>query len=159
MMEQQSRNTISEVKAYSRMSSLCAKRECCVFDIKSKLRRYDLDKEAIERIINQLVKEKFIDELRFTRSFIHDKVRFNKWGKVKIEFALRQKRIPENIVAEVLSDYSDEQLNDSLQPLIEAKWKTIKGNSDYEKQNKLIRFALGRGFEMKHILDSMKKLK
>ena len=158
-MMEQTRYTISEEKGYSRMSNLCARRECCVFDIETKLKRYDLERDAIERIINRLIKEKFIDELRFTRSFIHDKVRFNKWGKVKISFALRQKRIPKDIVDEALSDYSDEQLNDSLQPLLQAKWKTIKGKSDYDKQNKLIRFAMGRGFEMKHILDSMKKLK
>ena len=156
---EQTPKIISEAKALSRMAHQCARKECCVFDIKTKLLRYNLDADVIERIIAELKKEKYIDELRFTRSFINDKIRFNKWGKVKIEFALRQKRIPENIVSEAFLDYSENQLNDSLPNLLQAKWKTIKGNTEYEKQNKLIRFALSRGFEMNNIRQCLKNLK
>lgn len=156
---EQTPKIISEAKALNRMAHQCARKECCVFDIKTKLLRYNLDADVIERIIAELKKEKYIDELRFTRSFINDKIRFNKWGKVKIEFALRQKRIPENIVSEAFLDYSENQLNDSLPDLLQAKWKTIKGNTEYEKQNKLIRFALSRGFEMNNIKQCLKNLK
>lgn len=156
---EQKPNTISESKALSRMANQCARREYCVFDIETKLQRYNLDEEAIDNIIAYLKKEKYIDELRFTRSFIKDKIRFNKWGKTKIEFALRQKRVPQEIVAEAFLDYTDEQLNDSLQDLLQAKWKTIKGKTDYERRNKLIRFGLSRGFDMNNILNCMKNIK
>ena len=157
-MEQKS-NTISESKALNRMANQCARREYCVFDIETKLQRYNLDEEVIDNIITYLKKEKYIDELRFTRSFIKDKIRFNKWGKTKIEFALRQKRVPQEIVAEAFLDFTDEQLNHSLQDLLQAKWKTIKGKTDYERRNKLIRFGLSRGFDMNNILDCMKNIK
>lgn len=156
-MEQKPK-TISESKALSRMANLCARREYCVFDIETKLKRYNLDKETIEKIITRLIKEKYIDEVRYTRGFIKDKIRFNKWGKTKIEFALRQKRVPEDIVAEAFLEYTDEELNNSLQDLLQAKWKTIKGDSDYEKRNKLIRFGLSRGFEMNNILKCIKNI-
>lgn len=156
-MEQKPK-TISESKALSRMANLCARREYCVFDIETKLKRYNLDKETIEKIITRLIKEKYIDEVRYTRGFIKDKIRFNRWGKTKIEFALRQKRVPEDIVAEAFLDYTDEELNNSLQDLLQAKWKTIKGDSDYEKRNKLIRFGLSRGFEMNNILKCIKNI-
>lgn len=141
------------------MANLCARREYCVFDIETKLKRYDLEKEIIESIIARLVKEKYIDEIRYTRGFIKDKIRFNKWGKTKIEYALRQKRVPEDIVAEAFLEYTDEELNNSLQDLLQAKWKTIKGDSDYEKRNKLIRFGLSRGFDMNNILKCIKNIK
>ena len=156
---EQKPNTISESKALSRMANQCARREYCVFDIETKLQRYNLDEEAIDNIIAYLKKEKYIDELRFTRSFIKDKIRFNKWGKTKIEFALRQKRVPQEIVEEAFLDFTDEQLNDSLQDLLQAKWKTIKGKTDYERRNKLIRFGLSRGFDMNNILNCMKNIK
>ena len=111
---EQKPNTISESKALSRMAHQCARREYCVFDIETKLQRYSLDSEAIDNIVAYLKKEKYIDELRFTRSFIKDKIRFNKWGKTKIEFALRQKRVPQETVEEAFLDFTDEQLNDSL---------------------------------------------
>ena len=62
--------TISEPKAFSRMANLCARKECCVFDIKTKLMRYNLEPDVIEKIIDELKQEKYIDELRFTRSSI-----------------------------------------------------------------------------------------
>ncbi len=93
-MEQKPK-TVSESQALSRMANLCARREYCVFDIETKLKRYDLDKETIENIIAHLIKEKYIDEVRYTRGFIKDKIRFNRWGKTKIEYALRQKRVPD----------------------------------------------------------------
>ncbi len=157
-MEQKPK-TITESKALSRMANLCARREYCIFDIETKLKRYGLEKETIESIIARLVKEKYIDETRYTRGFIKDKIRFNKWGKTKIEYALRQKRVPEDIVAEAFLEYTDEELNNSLQDLLQAKWKTIKGDSDYEKRNKLIRFGLSRGFDMNNILKCIKNIK
>jgi regulatory protein len=156
---EQTHKTISETKALSRMANLCARREYCVFDIETKLQRYNLENDIIKSIIAKLKNEKYIDELRFTRSFIRDKIRFNKWGRTKILYTLRQKRVPENIVNEAFLDFTDNDLNDSLQELLEAKWNTIKGNSDYEKQTKLIRFGLSRGFDMANILQCIKKLK
>lgn len=156
-MEQKPK-TVSESQALSRMANLCARREYCVFDIETKLKRYDLDKETIENIIAHLIKEKYIDEVRYTRGFIKDKIRFNRWGKTKIEYALRQKRVPEEIVTEAFLEYTDEELNNSLQDLLQAKWKTIKGDSDYERRNKLIRFGLSRGFDMNNILKCIKKI-
>ena len=149
---------ISESKALSRMASQCARREYSAFDIETKLQRYNLDKDTIERIIAQLKKEKFIDELRFTRSFIKDKIRFNKWGKKKIEFGLRQKRVPESIVSEAFLDFTDEELNESLHDLLQKKWKTIKGDSDYNRRNKLIRFGLSRGFDMNNIMKCIENI-
>ena len=149
---------ISESKALSRMANQCARREYAAFDIETKLQRYNLDKDTIERIIAQLKKEKFIDELRFTRSFIKDKIRFNKWGKKKIEFGLRQKRVPESIVSEAFLDFTDEELNESLHDLLQKKWKTIKGDSDYNRRNKLIRFGLSRGFDMNNIMKCIENI-
>ena len=107
-----------ESKAFNRMAGLCAKREYCVFDIKTKLMRSDIETESVERIIEQLKKEKYIDELRFARSFINDKIRFNKWGKIKIDFALKQKRIPQSIISEAFQDFSNKQLNEDRKSVV-----------------------------------------
>ena len=143
---------ITKDQAFSRMARICSQKECCTFDIRQKLLRLKFYEEAADEIITKLKKEKYIDENRFTRSFINDKLRFNKWGKTKIVTALRQKRIPSEIIDEAFSEFSDESVNQSLQPMLEKKWKTVKGKTEYEKSTKLIRFALGRGFAMKDIL-------
>ena len=90
---------ISEEKAFVLMATLCAKREYCTLDIRKKLSRYLLDDNVIDKIIDRLKAEKYIDEARYCHSFINDKLRFDKWGRKKIEFTLRQKQIPLELIS------------------------------------------------------------
>ncbi|MDD2298503.1 MAG: regulatory protein RecX [Fermentimonas sp.] len=149
---------ISERQAFTRMARLCSQKEYCSFDISQKLYRLNLNANEIESVVNLLVKQNFISDERFVRSYIGDKVKFNKWGKRKIELALRQKKIPQSIIQKVFNEYSDSELNQSLEYVIEKKWRSVKGASDNERKGKLIRYALGRGFEMNEIISSMQKL-
>lgn len=149
---------ISEKDAFSRMARICSVKECCNYDIRQKLLKMSCPGNVAESVIARLKKENYIDEDRFARSFIHDKLRFNKWGRAKIEMALRQKQLPPEIIGQAFSEFTDELFDKSLQPLLEKKWKTIKGQSDYEKNGKLIRFALGRGFSMKEIRRCMENM-
>lgn len=117
-----------------------------------------LPEELSTDIIGRLIKERYIDEERYVHSYIHDKLSFNKWGKKKIALYLQQKHIPSEVIEAAFSEFSDNSLNASLQPLLEAKRKTVTGRSTYEINGKLIRYALGRGFSMKEILACMQKM-
>ncbi|MDO5665153.1 MAG: regulatory protein RecX [Bacteroidia bacterium] len=156
-MEQQAKKPISEKIAYQRMARVCSMKECCSFDIRQKLQRMQLEDEVINRIVLLLLKQKYIDDTRFSRSFINDKLRFSKWGKTKIEFALRQKQVPQEVIDEAFEEFSDELLTQSLKPLLEKKLKSVKGKTEYEKRTKVIRFGLSRGFAMHDILKCLGK--
>lgn len=149
---------ITEEQAYVRMARICSQKECCPYDIGRKLQKLNLPVHAVEKVVGRLKKEQFIDENRFTRSFIHDKLHYNKWGRKKIEIALRQKQLPPGVIADAFSEFTDASLNEPLQPLLEKKWRSVKGRSEYEKKGKLIQYALGRGFSMKEILACLKKM-
>lgn len=150
--------TVSATQAYERMKRICARKECCAFDIRGKLSRWDLSEETVEAIIRELTEKRFIDEERFIRSFINDKLRFNKWGRKKIEVALLQKRLPMEAIKKAFSEYSDEELSHSLPVLLKSKWAAVTGNSSFEKKSKLIRYALGRGFTMEEITDCLHEM-
>ena len=139
---------ITEKEAQLRLSSLCAKAEHCSGEIAEKMQNWGLEEEAKERIINQLIKEKYIDDERFTQSFVNDKITYNKWGRRKIEQALYQKRIAKDISNKILDDVPDEEYIKILHPLLTNKMKTITGRSDYERSMKLIKYAMSRGFDM-----------
>jgi SOS response regulatory protein OraA/RecX len=62
------RKVISEKQAYSRMARLCSQKEYCSYDISQKLYRLNLNAEDIERVVNRLIKENFINDERYTRS-------------------------------------------------------------------------------------------
>lgn len=157
-METDKRDPISEKVALSRMMRICSRKEYCSFEIRQKLKRLQQDDDTINRIIGNLHKSKFIDDERYARSYVSDKLRFSKWGKTKIAYTLRQKQIPDSIIEEVFSELPPDSLTESLRPLLEKKLKSVKGATEYDKRNKVIRYGLGRGFAMPDIIDCLDDL-
>ena len=149
---------VTEPQALKRMAAYCSRAERSEYDVRKKLMALELDEEEIKRIINRLRKEKFVDNERFARSFINDKVRFNKWGETKIRYELRKRNIPEAIFNPILEEFSKEAFEPQLLHILKVKAKTIKAKSEYDKRNKLMRFALGRGFPMEMVIKNVNKL-
>lgn len=157
-MEQEEKKPISEENALKRMMRICARKEYCTYDIKQKLYRLRLDPNKIDKIISELTKKKFINDERYTRSFINDKIQFSKWGEVKIRHSLRQKQIPESTINFIIEELEPSSLNEHLQSIVTKKYESVKGNTVYEKRTKVIRFALGRGFAMDDIIKCLDKI-
>ena len=137
---------ITEQEAYLQLAALCAQAEHCQQEMRDKIRRWELDEMVQNRIIARLVKERYIDDERYARAFVKDKIRYNKWGRRKVQQALWQKRIDSEIQQRVLDEIDEKEYLDVLRPLLKQKRKSIRAASDYELNQKLVRFALGRGF-------------
>lgn len=136
----------TEQEAYLTLAALCAQAEHCQWEMTEKMRRWELTEEAQARVMERLTKERYVDDERYARAFVKDKVRYNKWGRRKVEQALWQKRIDEDIRQRVLDEVDDEEYLSVLRPLLKQKRKSTKASGDYELNQKLMRFALGRGF-------------
>lgn len=136
----------TEQEAYLTLAALCAQAEHCQYEMLEKMRRWELSEEAQARVMAKLIKERYVDDERYTQAFVKDKIRYNKWGRRKVEQGLWQKRIDEDIRKRVLDDVDDDEYLSVLRPLLKQKRKTIKAKNDYELNQKLMRFALGRGF-------------
>lgn len=139
---------LSESQALSRAASYCSKAERCEFDVRKKLIAWELSEEAVSSIIKRLTSERFLSNERFCRSFINDKIKFNKWGKAKIVYELRKRNIAESLYAPILNDLSTNDFEEQLIHILTIKERSVKGKNEYDKKNKLIRFALSRGFSM-----------
>ena len=137
---------ITEQEAYLQLAALCAQAEHCQQEMRDKMRRWELDETVQNRIIDRLIKERYVDDERYARAFVKDKIRYNKWGRRKVQQALWQKHIDAEIQQRVLDEIDEKEYLDILRPLLKQKRKSIKAESDYELNQKLVRFALGRGF-------------
>ena len=137
---------ITEQEAYLQLAALCAQAEHCQQEMRDKMRRWELDETVQNRIIDRLIKERYVDDERYARAFVKDKIRYNKWGRRKVQQALWQKHIDADIQQQVLDEIDEKEYLDILRPLLKQKRKSIKAESDYEQNQKLVRFALGRGF-------------
>ena len=136
----------TEQDAYLQLAALCAQAEHCQQEMRDKMKRWDIDAATQDRIVARLVKERYVDDERYARAFVKDKIRYNKWGSRKVQQGLWLKHIDDDIQERVLSEVDDSEYLDVLRPLLKQKVRSIRAENDYERTQKLVRFALGRGF-------------
>lgn len=137
---------------------LCSQSEKCVFDIKKKLFDLKLPEEDIQNILEILISNNYLNEYRYAISYTKDKLKFNKWGKNKISYLLKQKKISPNIIQTALDDIESIEYENILLQLIQKKYHTIKAFDPYYQKIKLIQFGLNRGFELELIQYVIKEL-
>ena len=140
------KKVMTEQEAYLRLAALCAQAEHCQQEMRDKMRRWGVDEVAQDRVVDRLVKERYVDDERYARAFVKDKIRYNKWGRRKVQQALWQKHIEQEIQQQVLDEIDEKEYLEVLRPLLKQKRKSTKAVNDYEMNQKLMRFALGRGF-------------
>ncbi|MCD8176847.1 MAG: RecX family transcriptional regulator [Tannerellaceae bacterium] len=149
---------VSETEMLHKMAAYCSAAERCIQDVEKKLAATDLPSEARKRIIKRLTDEKYIDETRFAGFYANDKLRFNKWGRIRISFELQKKRIPDAIRFEAIENLDQEVYISTLRSILKNKLKTTKGKDKRDVYYKLLRFAAGRGFESSEINKCLKDL-
>ena len=149
---------LSEQEMLHIAASYSSLAERCIYDVRKKLNSVGAQSETADRIVAHLLKEKFIDEARYCRSFVNDKFRFNRWGRIKIGYELRGKQISEALIDKALMTIDDEEYESVLLALLKDKKRTVKGKTGQDIFSKLYRFAIGRGFESDLTVRQLKKM-
>lgn len=133
-------------KVADRMRGLCSRREYCRQDIMKKvLAALGGDADEAGRIMDRLVEEKYIDDLRYASAFARDKSSIAGWGATKIRYMLAAKGIDRDTIAAALQEVDEGKASDRLEKLLSAKVRSLK--DDPQCRMKLLRFALGRGYQ------------
>ena len=136
----------------------CSTSEHCRFDILKKISRYGLSDKEKKELIDQLEKEGFFNEERFVKAFVNDCFHFNKWGRLKIRYKLKQKEIKYELIDEGLAVISENDYRELLLAILKQKRPFVKSNSQCALRGKMLRFALTRGFEPHIVLSCLKEL-
>ena len=135
-----------EKGALLRLTTLCSQAEHCSWEMTEKMRKWGIDEAAQARIMAYLLKERFVDDTRYCRAFVREKIKYNKWGPRKIVQALFAKHIGPETYRPVLDEINPEDYLSVLRPLLQNKRKTLRGLNEYEQNGRLVRFAMSRGF-------------
>jgi regulatory protein len=144
--------------ALKRAASLCSKQEYCRSDIQKKLEKWDIPHTDCNKVLERLVAEKFIDEARFATFYVRDKFRFNRWGRKKIWWKLKEKDVPEEIISEALDQIDQEDYLQMLKGIVDEKYRQIK-RCDLPKQKAaLIRNAVSKGYEYHEIVPIVEQI-
>jgi regulatory protein len=128
-------------------ASYCSISEHCISELEEKLNAWCVTCDNKSKIIDRLIQEDFINEKRYCLHFVKDKFRFNKWGKIKISYALKGKGLDKMLISEALDSIDEGEYQEMLASILKTKLVGLKYEYEYEKQGKLFRFAQSRGFE------------
>lgn len=136
-------------QALNKAAAYCSKAERAPRDVASKLRDWDVDEESVDKVLDWLTKENFLSEERFAHAFVNDKYHFERWGRIKIGYALRQKGIEGSLVQNTLDDVIDpESYLQTAVDLLRTKLRGASGKAlDAKTRAAVYRFAAQRGFE------------
>lgn len=144
-------------KVADRLRGLCSRREYCRSDVMKKaVAALDGNQSEAARIVDILVEERYVDDLRYASAFARDKSSISGWGSVKISHMLSAKGISRDIIKEALEEIDEEKASSRLDKLLQSKARSLK--DDPQAKLKLLRFALGRGYgydEVKDIVDEL----
>ena len=157
-MHQSKQRIISKKVALLKAQNLCASQEKCEFDIKSKLFDWGLNDTEIIEVIEELINNAFIDNLRYAKAFVREKSSVSKWGKIKIEFALKHKNIQPEYIRIAVQEIDESKYDLVLEKELIKKLKTFKTQDIYTIKSKLIRFGISRGYENGKVFDMVLKI-
>jgi len=143
-------------QALIKIRDWCAYQERCQQEARDKLYDYGLKTNDVENIIAQLVNENFINEERFAVAFAGGKFRIKRWGKVKIKQELKAKRVSDYCIKKGLAVIDNTEYINTLKKVLTLKAKSITEKNFLKKKQKLVRYALSKGYEQDIVFDLLK---
>jgi regulatory protein len=157
-------NSNSQQKSYTikeatvKLMQFCAYRDRSQKEVEEKLKEMRMIPAACEQIIIQLMRENFLNEERFARSFARGKFRIKKWGKIRIKQELKFREISTPLINTALTEIDDEQYYSTLQELAEKKLNLIKETDKFKRKKKLIDHLLSKGYESSLVFEVTSQL-
>lgn len=122
-----------------RAEAYCARAEHCAYEVRRKLVQWGAAAEVIDTVITHLYQAQYIDDMRYCRAYVHDKLLYQHWGKVKIRTMLYAFHLPDQCIAEALSEIDEDEYMRILEHVAAQKKQATR-----EQQ---VRFLLQRGFD------------
>ena len=145
------------LKVLDKLRRLCSRREYCTSDILKKASEaLNGDQNRAEEVLQVLVSERYVDDLRYASAYARDKASISGWGEVKIKYMLSAKGIAKDVITRALEEIDEGKAESRLEKLLENKWKSLK--DDPQGKMKLIRFALGRGYGYEEVCSLLGKV-
>lgn len=139
-------------KAYNRALGLLARRTRSQWEMHEYLRRKNYEPDLIDAVLNMLIDRNYIDDADFARRWVESRRLLKSTSKRKLTVELKQKRVSEEVIRQVLSEDETDEL-EVIKDLI-AKKRT---QSRYQDETKLIRYLSSQGFSYGDIKQALKE--
>ena len=142
-------------EALERLRRFCAYQERYVAECKKKLYTWGYYGLEADEMINELYAENFIDEGRFAEAFVRGKFFHKHWGKQRILYELKQRKISAYNIKKGMAEITDDDYAKAILHLYEKKKKEYsgKGLKEYQLEIKTKNFIVQKGYEYNVVND------
>ncbi|MDQ1095103.1 regulatory protein [Chryseobacterium sp. SORGH_AS909] len=147
--------TYEEIK--QKLVNYCVYQDRCHAEVEQKMREFLLIDEAKEEIMLYLLKENYLNEERFTRSYIRGKFYIKHWGRNKIRMNLKQKQVPEKLINKCFDEIDDEDYRVAIKKMYDNYYAKHIDLNEYQRKIKTIKHIIGKGFEYDAIINSIEE--
>ena len=137
------KHELSKAEWLDKCEAYCARAEHCAADVRRKLYEWGAPADFSDEIEQILYERDFLNDARFCNAYVHDKVEYQRWGRVKIQAGLRALQLPESEIAKALDTIEENSYFSNLRKLLQER------RSDSEE--KRLRFLAQRGFTFDEI--------
>ena len=142
------RKTKTAQQALQSLMRLCARSEKSTGDALRLMRTWGVPEAEQRGVLDRLIADRYIDNRRYAEAYTREKSRLAGWGERKIAIQLRLKGVERETISVVLAELMhDDSMAERLQEKLEKKLCTVKASNDYELRGKLLRYALGLGYD------------
>ena len=146
-MEKKIAQYIDKQTATSKGEAYCAYQERSQYEVRGKLLELGMRYNELEEIIAYLIENNFLNEERFANAYARGKLRIKGWGKNKINQGLKFKQVSAPLIKKELKNLDETEYLEKLKEVLDKKEETIKEKITYQRNFKLVQYALSRGFE------------
>ncbi len=105
------------------------------------------------------IEEDYLNEERFAQLFAGGKFRMKQWGRVKIQYELRQKQVSAYNIKKALQSIPEADYMQTLEKLADSKWQSLEGEHYLTRQAKAMSYLMQKGYEPALIQPVLKQLR
>ena len=138
----------------------CGYQERSHAEVKEKLYSFGLRRQEVDETLSTLIEEDYLNEERFAIQFAGGHFRLKHWGRVKISYELKQKRVSEYCIRKALKEIDEADYGKTLEKLARGKWDSLKTESNlFIKMRKTQDYLLQKGYETGLIKEAIGKIR
>lgn len=135
-------------QALEALQAYCAYQDRCHKEVRQKLYELKFYGDPAEEVICELIREKYLDEERFARSFARGRFKMKRWGKQKITRELKLKEVSAYCIKKGLSEIDEEEYAQMMEEELLRRNRLEKpGLHPYLRRRKLADYMFQRGYE------------
>jgi regulatory protein len=150
---------IGTEKSFQKAKYYCAYQERSHAEVKKKLYGFGLYKNEVELLTSQLIEENYLNEERFAMAFAGGKFRIKHWGKTRIKYELKQRKVSNYSIKKSLAAIPDDEYEKKLQKLAEEKLEILKSEKNiFTKKSKLQNYLVAKGYEYNLVFEILKNI-